>query len=58
MLWKIILGGFGPNIRHMSGVENIVSDTLSILPYTKYDIDETITSRSISHSNELFATRS
>ena len=57
MLWKIILGGFGPNIRHMSGVENIVSDTLSRLCYTKYNINETSTIMELSFANTLLATR-
>ena len=33
MRWRLILEEFGPNIQHISGVENIVADTLSILPY-------------------------
>ena len=32
--WKIILKEFGPNIQHIAGVNNIVSDTISILPST------------------------
>ena len=33
ILWRLIIKDFGPNIQHISGVENIVADTLSILPY-------------------------
>ena len=34
MLWKIILEEFGPYIKHIYGVDNILSDTLSILTST------------------------
>ena len=34
MRWILILKDFGPNIKHISVVENIVADTLSRLPYT------------------------
>ena len=33
MRWKIILKESGPNIQHITGVDNIVADTLSRLPY-------------------------
>ena len=32
MRWRIILEEFGTNIRHIAGVDNVVADTLSILP--------------------------
>ena len=34
MRWQLILEEFDPNIQHISGVDNIVSDTLSILSST------------------------
>ena len=34
MRWWIILEDFGPNIKHIYGVDNIVADTLSRFPYT------------------------
>ena len=37
ILWKIILGDFGNNIQPISGVENIVSDTISRMPYISVD---------------------
>ena len=40
MRWRLILKYFGPNIQHISGVKNIVADTLSRLlctPSNKYD---------------------
>ena len=37
MRWRIILEEFGPNIQHIAGVDNIVSDTLSIFPSTPSD---------------------
>ena len=33
MRWRLIIEDFGPNIQHIAGVDNIVADTLSILPY-------------------------
>ena len=34
MHWRLILEEFGPNIQHISEVENIVADTLSRLTST------------------------
>ena len=31
--WQLILEEFGPNIQNIAGVDNIVSDVLSRLPY-------------------------
>ena len=31
MRWKLIIEEFGPNIQHISGVDNILADTLSRL---------------------------
>ena len=33
MRWRLILKEFGPNIQNISGVDNIIDDTLSIFPY-------------------------
>ena len=32
--WQIILEEFGTNIHHISGIDNIVADLLSIFPST------------------------
>ena len=46
--WLLILKYFGTNIKHISGVENIVSDTLSRLPSTIIDRYGPSTSKAIS----------
>ena len=46
MRWKLILEGFGRNIHHISGVDNIVADKLSILPSTPSDKYEPCTEKS------------
>ena len=56
MRWQLNIGEFGPNIQHIAGVENIVSNILSILPYTSVDKYETSTMKSHCRSNELFTT--
>ena len=33
MRWRLIIEYFGSNIHHIAGVDNIVSETLSRLPY-------------------------
>ena len=35
--WKVILNGFGPNVQHIDGVDNIVVDTLSRFLSTTFD---------------------
>ena len=35
--WRLIIEDFWPNIKHISGVDNLVADTLSILPSTSVD---------------------
>ena len=52
--WLLILGDFGPNIQHIDGVYNIVSDTLIIFPYTSVNKYEPITSKSQCCADELF----
>ena len=55
MRWQLILEGFGPNIQHISGVDNIVPATLSILSYTSVKKYEPITIKDQRRSYELFA---
>ena len=43
--WRLILEDFGTNIQHISGVDNIVYDTLSILPSTYFDKYDHITKK-------------
>ena len=35
--WQIIFEKFGTNIRHIYGFDNMVTDTLSLSPYTPVD---------------------
>ena len=53
--WKLIIVEFGPNIQHISGVDNIVADTLSRFPSTPSNKYEPCTSKAQCHANELFA---
>ena len=53
----LILEGFGPDIQHISGVDNIVADIISIFSSTTIDQDEHITTRSLSQSKTLFTKR-
>ena len=57
MCWQPILEYIWPNIKHIAVVENIVSDTISILPYTPVNQYKPSTTMYISWSNELFSTR-
>ena len=41
MRWRLILEEFGPNILHITGVENIVADTLSRLRSSNVEKDDT-----------------
>ena len=54
MLWKLIFGDFDTNIQHISGVENIVADKLSVFTSTSVDNYETSTSKAQCRANELF----
>ena len=54
MRWRLILKYFGPNIQHISGVDNIVSDTLSRLPYRPSDKYKPCTKKAQCCANELF----
>ncbi len=40
MRWRMILEEFGPDIRHIAGVDNIVADAISRLPTTATDQTE------------------
>ena len=54
MRWRLIIGEFGPNIQYISGVENIVGDTLSILLSTPSDKYESCTRKAQCCANDLF----
>ena len=55
MCWRLILEEFGYNIHHIYGVDNILSDTLSILPSTPSDKYNLCISEDQCRANELFA---
>ena len=54
MLQRLIPKDFVPNIQHIAGVDNIVSDTLSILNSTPSDKYEPCTSKDQCLTNNLF----
>ena len=54
MRWRLILEEFGPNIQHIAGVDNIVSDTLIRLLNTSINKYGTCTGKAQCHTNELF----
>ena len=55
MLWRLIIKDFGPNIQHIAGVDNIVSDAISILPSMTRDKYTPCTSKGQCRANKLFA---
>ena len=55
MRWRLIFEEFGPNIQHISGVDNIVSDTIIRLPSTPSDKYKTCTRKAQCRANELFS---
>ena len=55
MRWRLILEEFGHNIQHKAGVDNIVTDTLSILPSTPINNNEPCTRKAQCCANKLFA---
>ena len=55
MHWQLIIEGFGPNIQYISGVDNIVADTISRLTCTSSDKYEPCTRKDKCHANDLFA---
>ena len=55
MRWQLILEDFGPDIQHIAGVDNIVADTLSRLPFMPRNKNEPFTRKAQCCTNELFA---
>ena len=55
MRWSLIIEEFGPNIQHIAGVDNIVADTLSGLPYTSINKYKPNTRKDQCRTNKLFA---
>ena len=45
---------FGPNIQHISGVDNIVADTLSRFPSMPSKKYKSFTRKAQFHANDLF----
>ena len=56
MLWRLIIGEYGPNIQYISVVDNIVYDTLIRLPYAPNNQDVSSTIKAQCHVNKLFVT--
>ena len=54
MRWILILKEFGPNIQHISVVENIVADTLSRFPFTHSNKYNPCTRKAQNRANESF----
>ena len=54
MRWRIILEEFEPNIQHIDGADNLVSDTLSRLPSNTNDKYNPFTRKSQCRANGLF----
>jgi hypothetical protein len=55
MRWRLILEEFGPNIQHITGINNVVADMLSHVPLANYDQDELEPSNAQHHVKEIFA---
>ena len=53
--WQLIFEYFGPNIKHIAEVDNIVADMLSRFPYTSTDKYDPFTSKYQCCANELFS---
>ena len=54
VLWVLNLKEFGPNIHHIYVVENIVADTLSILPSMHSNKYNPCTRKAQNHANKSF----
>ena len=54
MRWRLLLEEYGPDIRHISGVENVVADAISRLPMAQNDENESSTSKIQRQMNEMF----
>ena len=57
MRWRIILEDFGPNIKHIAGVDDIVADTLIRLLYAKKQQEDPITIQAKNCAGKLFVNR-
>ena len=55
MFWQPIIEYFGPNIQHIAGIDNIVSDTLSRLPSMPSDNYEPCTKKAQCWANDLLS---
>ena len=55
MRWQLIIKEFGPNIQHISGVDNIESDTLRRFPSVSIDKYNTSTMKYQCQTKKLFA---
>ena len=55
MLWRLILEEFWSNIQNIAGIENIVADTLSILPSTPCNKYKPCTGKTQCCANEFFS---
>lgn len=55
MRWRLILEEFGPNIKHISGSDNIIADALSRLPTTSGETHEHSTDGSYHLAKGIFA---
>jgi hypothetical protein len=55
MRWCLLLEEYRPDIRHISGVENVVADAISRLPMAQNDENESSTVKRIQRQmNEMF----
>ena len=57
MYWILILKKFGPNIQHISGVDNIMEHPLRIFQYTTNNDEESNTSQSQCFAKKLYKNR-
>jgi hypothetical protein len=54
MRWCLLLEEYRPDIRHISGVENVVADAISRLPMAQNDENESSTVKIQRQMNEMF----
>ena len=54
MHWIPVIKQFKPNIQHIAGVDNILSNILSRLPYTSVENYKPSTSKAQCLKNDLF----
>ena len=55
MRWRLILEEFGPDIKHISGEDNVVADAMSRLPTTTQNQNEHCTVAPDSQGLEMLA---